>query len=723
MESASSIPAASAVEPMPAAAKPWLRQVQPLRRVAEQWLASYGLVLFGMRGLPALLLVAATFLDPLRGGLGLLGLAVTRGLARTFAPALPEFDVQWLGCNGLLVGLILALLLKPSVALAGLVVLAAAVALGLGLALKPWFERYVGAPLLSLPFVLAGWLALLAAHRFAHVAPGVPLAASPHDWLPTAAVPLLRSLGAVLMVPTTAAGALVLLALLAWSRWAALLALLGYAAARLTYAALGGPDGDLELHLLGFNAILTAVALGGVFVVLSKASLVLAALTAATATLLGAALLQGLQVLELPVLAAPFVLVVAGTLLALVQRLGAGPLQLVRGSAGRPEEALDQVLQQARRYPPPGVPLLHLPVMGRWLVSQGPGGALTHQGLYAHAWDFEVQDDDGQRWRDAGTEPHHFYAFGAPVVAPADGTVVRAIGHLPDNPIGHVDTARNWGNALVIAHRGGVYSALCHLQQGSLQVREGATVVRGQLLARVGNSGRSPVPHLHLQVQASPEVGAPTIPAEFLQFIRTSQGERRYLTHASPAEGDLIEALQPDAELRTALALAPGNTWNWQFKGHATPQTWTSTIDALGQRRLVSDDASAGIYVDDSYATVLDFRGSPRSLLALFAVAAARVPFAADATVQWHDSPSALPFLSPLRRLGAELLLPLGDGGGLQTRSRTRVTPQGWVVTTEIAAAPGLPERLELHIDRQRGLVGLRGWRGGEAVVDAEVAP
>ncbi|MBI5610436.1 MAG: hypothetical protein HY902_16280, partial [Deltaproteobacteria bacterium] len=144
---------------------------------------------------------------------------------------------------------------------------------------------------------------------------------------------------------------------------------------------------------------------------------------------------------------------------------------------------------------------------------------------------------------------------------------------------------------------------------------------------------------------------------------------------------------------------------------------------ALGQRRLVSDDASAGIYVDDSYATVLDFRGSPRSLLALFAVAAARVPFVADPTLQWHDSPSALPFLSPLRRLAAELLLPLGEVGGLQTRSQTRVSPQGWIIATEIAAAVGLPERLELHVDRQRGLVGLRGMRGGETVVDAEVTP
>lgn len=705
---------------MPAAWRGWLQRGS---RGLQGVLASYGLVLFGLRGWPALCLLLATFVHPAQGLVGLGGLLAARWLGRTLAPGLQAAEVDWLGCNGLLVALVLALLLQPSGALALLVLAAVSLAVLLGMAAKPWADRYLGVPLLSLPFVLAGWLALLAGRRFAGLHPAEPPVVSEPGWLPALAIPYLRSLGAVFLQPSTAAGALVLLALVAWSRWAVVLTVLGFAAAQATYVALGGPQADLELHLLGFNAILTALALGGVFVVLSKASLVLAAVAGALATLLGAAMLGALHVLNLPVLAAPFIAVTCALLLALLLRIGGGPLQLVRGVPGRPEDALSHVLQHARRYPAAGVPLIYLPVMGRWVVTQGPNGALTHQGLYAHAWDLEVADDAGARFRNGGETIHDYYAFGAPVVAPADGRVVRAVGHLEDNAIGNLDTTNNWGNTLVIAHAGGIYSALSHLQQGSLVVREGEAVVRGQVLGRVGNSGRSPVPHLHLQLQTSPDVGAPTVAGEFLQFIRTCDGLRQYVTHGSPATGDQVESLRADDAVKSALALAPGQSWRWRVQGPnlAQEETWHSEIDSVGQRRLRAGQGTAVLYIDDAYATVLDHFGKGDQLLALFAIVAARIPFLSDSTVQWCDSPSALPFLSAWQRLGAELVLPFADRGAVQTRSQMRVTDLGIVVQTQVEPGYGLPERLELVLDPVRGPLSLRGWSGVRLVVHAEV--
>ncbi len=709
---------------LPSQAVAWLRRG---RAQVQGVLASYGLVLFGPRGWAALALALSTFLQPERGLLGLLGLLSARRVATWFAPATRAHDLDWLGCNGLLTGLILALFFQPSPALAAVVVAAALLATLSAVALRPLADRYLGVPLLSLPFVLAGWLALLAARRFSELQPVVAVATVEPTWLPSVMIPLLRSLGAVFLQPTTAAGALVLLGLASWSRWAAVLAVLGFFSGWAMYTLLGGPRTDLEQHLLGFNAILCAIAMGGVFVVLSPGSLVLAALSAALATLMGSAMLSAFAPLDLPVLAAPFIAVTDALLLAMMHRLGGGPLQLVQGMPGRPEDNLGYVLQHARRYPPAGTALLYLPVLGRWTVTQGPNGQPTHQGLWSHAWDFEIADDGGHRWRNAGTELHDFYAFGAPVVAPADGRVARAVGHLEDNPIGHVDIAHNFGNAVVLAHASGVFSALCHLQQGSLLVREGDVVVRGQVVGRVGNSGRSPVPHLHVQLQSSADVGAPTLPGEFLQFIRSAPEGRRYETHGSPDTGDVVEAVQGDDAVRRALALPPGSSWTWQVQGSGLPEreTWRSTLDGLGRRQLQSLDCAAGLYMDDAYATVLDYAGPADRLLALFALGAARVPFLGDGSVSWVDSPSGLPFMSPLARAGVELVLPFTGSGAVQTESRLRVAAEGIVVETLVRAegslARRLPERIELVLRPDVGPVVLRAFRGQQRVVLAQL--
>ena len=722
MVQATHFAATLSAEPRPLPAV-WLRTWQGARRQGRDLLASYGLVLFGLQGWQALCLLLATFLQPQRGALGLLGLLSARGLLRLFAPGASVGDLQWIGCNGLLIGLTLALLCEPSIALAVVIVAATLVAVLVAAALKPLADRYLGVPLLSLPFVLAAWLALLGTQRFTALHLNRVAASLDPTWLPTFALPYLRSLGVVFLQPSAAAGALVLVGLLGWSRWATVLTVLGFASAWGVYAALGGPRGDLETHFLGFNAILCALATGGVFVVLSPASLLLATIAGALSTLLGAALLGALGPLHLPVLAAPLIAVTDAVLLALLHRIGGGPLQLVVGTPGRPEDNLGHVLQQARRYPAAGVPLIYLPVLGRWLVTQGPDGELTHRDLWAHAWDFEVADDAGQRWRDSGNELTDYFAFGAPVVAPADGRIARAVGHLDDNAIGHVDTANNWGNTLVIAHAGGIFSALSHLQRGSLLVREGDTVVRGQVIARVGNSGRSPVPHLHVQLQASPDIGAPTLAGEFLQFLRSGAGQRRYVTHGSPQTGDVVEALQPDEAVRRAFALPPSTQWRWRVQGEgmAAQETWLSDIDGLGRRHLRAGEASAALYIDDAYATVLEYQGAPNLLLALYALVAARVPFLKDPSATWHDSPSALVFLSPLQRAGVELLLPFSDRGALSTQSRLAVTDRGLVVSTRLEAAAGLPDRLELVLHPDQGPVALRAWRGDKLVVQAEV--
>jgi len=44
------------------------------------------------------------------------------------------------------------------------------------------------------------------------------------------------------------------------------------------------------------------------------------------------------------------------------------------------------------------------------------------------------------------------------------------------------------------------FALYAHLQPNSVQVKPGATVRRGQILGRIGNSGNSDAPHLHFHV-------------------------------------------------------------------------------------------------------------------------------------------------------------------------------------------------------------------------------
>ena len=89
---------------------------------------------------------------------------------------------------------------------------------------------------------------------------------------------------------------------------------------------------------------------------------------------------------------------------------------------------------------------------------------------------------------------------GQPILAPADGIVVRA------------ERAGNLGRAVYVAHRFGYETRFGHLSR--ILVEEGQEVRRGDTLGWVGNSGRATGYHLHYEVRRD---GDPRDPFEFLR--------------------------------------------------------------------------------------------------------------------------------------------------------------------------------------------------------------
>lgn len=94
---------------------------------------------------------------------------------------------------------------------------------------------------------------------------------------------------------------------------------------------------------------------------------------------------------------------------------------------------------------------------------------------------------------------------GVAVLAAADGRVLRARDTMADVSVR--STGRNTvrdrecGNGLVVAHADGFETQYCHMAKGSLVVKAGDTVMAGQKLGRVGLSGDTEFPHLHITVR------------------------------------------------------------------------------------------------------------------------------------------------------------------------------------------------------------------------------
>jgi hypothetical protein len=106
------------------------------------------------------------------------------------------------------------------------------------------------------------------------------------------------------------------------------------------------------------------------------------------------------------------------------------------------------------------------------------------------------------------TSNESYLAYGEPLLAVADGTVVEVISDVADTapmepPVG-LGLAQLGGNIVTIDIGGGVFAFYAHLVPGSPTVAVGDTVRRGQVIGTLGNSGNSTGAHLHFQLATAP---------------------------------------------------------------------------------------------------------------------------------------------------------------------------------------------------------------------------
>jgi murein DD-endopeptidase MepM/ murein hydrolase activator NlpD len=121
------------------------------------------------------------------------------------------------------------------------------------------------------------------------------------------------------------------------------------------------------------------------------------------------------------------------------------------------------------------------------------------------AIDWVKEDTEGRLFAGDESQVREHLAYGQEVIAVAAGRIVVVQDGIPDNVPGDSRavgmTTETLGGNYVLQDLGNErFAFYAHLQPGSVRVREGDQVARGQVLGLVGNSGNSQRPHLHFHV-------------------------------------------------------------------------------------------------------------------------------------------------------------------------------------------------------------------------------
>ena len=99
-----------------------------------------------------------------------------------------------------------------------------------------------------------------------------------------------------------------------------------------------------------------------------------------------------------------------------------------------------------------------------------------------------------------GSDLDNYVIYGEPVYSPIDGKILIAVDKYKDQIPPKTDVENIAGNHILIESNG-IEIFLAHFKKGSIAVKEGDIVTTNTLLGRVGNTGNTSEPHLHMHIE------------------------------------------------------------------------------------------------------------------------------------------------------------------------------------------------------------------------------
>jgi hypothetical protein len=216
------------------------------------------------------------------------------------------------------------------------------------------------------------------------------------------------------------------------------------------------------------------------------------------------------------------------------------------------------------------IPIIRKPVIvidpplrgDHWMAVNGPSDTSSHRRsilpyegksyiAQRYAIDWAQLFPDNQLLHGDKLVNHNYSSYGQTIYAVADGTITEIKDGIPENVPGdsravEITLQTVGGNHVIEKIAEGVYATYGHMQPGSIRVKQGDRVRRGQILGLVGNSGNSTGPHLHFQLcDANSILACEGIPYAIRSFEVEGHGKAEGLavTHEKelPTEGEVVK--------------------------------------------------------------------------------------------------------------------------------------------------------------------------------------
>jgi urea transporter/murein DD-endopeptidase MepM/ murein hydrolase activator NlpD len=605
---------------------------------------SYSQVFFSDNPWLALLLLLASFADPFIGLSGLISVIYAMIAAHILGLNATYIRNGSYTYNVLLTGMAMGAYFQFNTVFIAMLAISSVLSLVISVWLASWMARY-RVPFLSIPFILSVWIIFLNARglqtnllternvfichslfaeKVRAISAGIEQSGLHHVLLL-----YFKTMASIFFQDKIVAGLLISLGLLISSRITFVLSWLGFLSGYVFFRFMYGAAAGNDFFYVGSNYIFSAIALAGFYLVPSLSSYLLIIFSTPLIAFFTAALLKIVGPYYLPLYSMPFSVTVILIIAVLNNRYSVKYLDFVQYQLYSPEKNLYAFHTYMERFRKDTYFHIHLPFYGEWSVSQGHSGNITHKEDWRFAWDFVVTSEHGQTFRLPGKNISDFYCFSLPVLASADGVVITVEDGIEDNTIGDVNLQDNWGNTIIIKHGDHLYSKLSHLKKGSIKVKTGDQVKRGELIAACGNSGRSPEPHIHFQLQTTPYIGAPTLDYPISYYV--VKKDNAYKLHAFdiPKEGELIMRPSPTPLIRQAFHFIPGMKLNFEvMRGDKqSAETWEVFTDAFNSSYLYCAETKSTAHFtnNDTLFYFTGFSGDKDSLLYYFYLAAYKV--------------------------------------------------------------------------------------------------
>lgn len=183
------------------------------------------------------------------------------------------------------------------------------------------------------------------------------------------------------------------------------------------------------------------------------------------------------------------------------------------------------------------VVVISSPLRGEnWLAGNGPSNTSQHRRAFipieGHAYisqrfaiDWVQLYPDGKTFHGDLSDNKNYRAYGTEIHAVADGIVTATKDGIQQNTPGAKSLAvpitleTIGGNHVIMEIGNGLYAFYAHMVQGSVRVKVGDKVRRGDVIGLLGNSGNSSEPHLHFQIcNANSELGSEGLPYAFAWY-------------------------------------------------------------------------------------------------------------------------------------------------------------------------------------------------------------